>query len=84
MSDETVGYLLGFCYRFEIKGLDMPWRRPFVDCTGTTRHQPDANNPNLVIEEKLVILDNGNEIRSITVTPEQFFVTTVAKRVKRR
>jgi hypothetical protein len=55
----------------------------YPDCTGATRHQPDANNPNLVIEERLVILDNGNEIRSITVAPPLFMVTTVGKRVRK-
>lgn len=55
----------------------------FPDCTGLTRHQPDAGNPNLVIEERLVILDNGNEVRSITVAPPLFRVTTVSKRVRK-
>ncbi len=56
----------------------------FPDCTAVALNQPDASNPNLVIEEKLVIVDNGNETRSITVLPVQFMVTTVGKRVKSR
>ena len=56
----------------------------YPDCTGVTSHQPDPNNPNLVIEERLVIVDNGNETRSITVLPAQFMVTTVGRRVKSR
>jgi len=54
------------------------------DCTGVTYFYPDQNNPNLVIQEKFVILDNGNEIRSITETPPPLMITAVSKRVRKR
>jgi hypothetical protein len=54
------------------------------DCTGTTFFQPDPNNPNLVIQEIIVILDDGNEIRAIGQTPAPLMVSSVAKRVHGR
>jgi hypothetical protein len=53
----------------------------FPDCSGVTEFQPDPNNPNLVIRERFVILDNGNEIRAMAETPAPLMVTTVGKRV---
>jgi len=53
-----------------------------ADCTGTTSFQPDPiNNPNLVIQEIMVIVADGNEIRAIGQTPAPLMVTSVAKRV---
>jgi hypothetical protein len=51
------------------------------DCTGVTSFQPDPNNPFVVIRERLVILDKGKEIRSITETPAPTMVSSVAKRI---
>jgi len=56
----------------------------FPDCSGVTEFQPDPNNPNLVIRERFVILDNGNEIWSMAETPAPLMVTTVGKRVRKR
>lgn len=55
----------------------------YPDCTGITSFQPDPNVP-LVIQERFVILDDGNEIRSITESPGPLMITSVAKRVRRR
>ena len=55
-----------------------------ADCTAITYFQPDPGNPNIVIKEKLVILDNGNEIRSITEAPPPLMVSAVSKRIKKR
>ena len=52
------------------------------DCTGTTSFQPDPNGP-LVIQERFVIVDEGNEIRSITEAPAPLMITSVAKRVRK-
>jgi hypothetical protein len=49
-----------------------------ADCTGTTLFQP---GPGAFIEEKLVIIDYGHEIRSITVTPQPLMVSAIAKRI---
>lgn len=54
------------------------------DCTGKTYFQPDPNNPNLVIEETFVIVDNGNEIQSIVQSPPPLMVSSVSKRVRKR
>jgi hypothetical protein len=54
-----------------------------ADCTGTTSFQPDPNNPNFVIVERFVIVDGGNEIRSIGETPAALMVTSVATRVRK-
>jgi hypothetical protein len=51
------------------------------DCSGVTLFQPDPNNPNLVIREKLVILRSGAEIRAMTESPAPLMVTSVAKRI---
>jgi len=53
------------------------------DCIGTTSFQPDPNNPNFVIVERFVIVDGGNEIRSIGESPAALMVTSVAKRVRK-
>jgi len=56
----------------------------FPDCSGATYFQPDPNNPGLVIKETFVILDNGNELRSIAESPAPLMVSSVAKRVHKR
>jgi len=55
-----------------------------ADCTGETYFQPDPNNPNLVIKEKIVIVNNGNGILAITQSPPTLMVSTVATRVQKR
>jgi hypothetical protein len=35
----------------------------------------------VLIEERAVIVDYGNEVRSITVSPQPLMMTTVGKRV---
>lgn len=52
------------------------------DCSGITLFQPDPNNPNLVIKERIVVLRGGREIRSITESPAPLMVSSVAKRIK--
>jgi hypothetical protein len=49
-----------------------------ADCTGSTLFQP---GPGVSIEEALVIVDYGFEVRSITITPLQLMVTSVGKRI---
>jgi len=48
-----------------------------ADCSGSTRFEPA---PGVVLEERIVVLDYGHEIRSISTTPQPIMVTTVAKR----
>jgi len=55
-----------------------------ADCTGSTYFQPDPNNPNLIIKEKIVIVNNGNQILAITQSPPTLMVSTVATRVQKR
>jgi hypothetical protein len=52
------------------------------DCTGVTLFQPDPNNPNLVIKEKIIVLRGGAEIRAIAESPAPLMVSSVAKRIK--
>ena len=49
-----------------------------ADCTGMTLFQP---GPGVVIEERTVIVDYGNEVRSITVRPQALMATAAAKRI---
>jgi hypothetical protein len=49
-----------------------------ADCTATTLFQP---GPGAVIEEKMVIIDFGHEVRSITVSPQPLMVSAIAKRI---
>lgn len=49
-----------------------------ADCTFTTQFEP---GPGVLIEERAVILDYGNEVRSITVSPQPLMVTAVGKRI---
>jgi hypothetical protein len=49
-----------------------------ADCTGSTLFQP---GPGVSIEEHMVIVDYGYEVRSITVSPAANMVTTIGKRI---
>ena len=49
-----------------------------ADCSAVTLFEP---GPGVVIEEKLVILDYGHEIRSITTRPQPLMVSASAKRI---
>jgi len=60
---------------------DQPGTGTYVvnaDCTGRTVFQPA---PGITIEERLVVVDYGHEMRSITVSPQPVMTTTVAKRI---
>jgi hypothetical protein len=48
-----------------------------ADCSGITRFAPA---PGILIEERMVVVDFGHEIRTITSTPAPIMVTAVAKR----
>jgi hypothetical protein len=52
------------------------------DCTGATQFQPAPGAP--VIEERIVLVDGGSELYSITVSPLPVMVSTVAKRIDPR
>jgi len=49
-----------------------------ANCTGLTQFEPA---PGMVIEERLVIVRRGREMRSITATPAGVMVTTVAAQI---
>ena len=49
------------------------------DCTGSTQLKPAPGAP--VIEERIVIVDGGSELYSVTVSPLPTMVSTVAKRI---
>lgn len=49
-----------------------------ADCTGRTLFQP---GPGISIEERMVIVDYGHEVRSITASPPPLMATTVGKRI---
>jgi hypothetical protein len=51
------------------------------DCTGIIRFQP---GPGILIEERLVIVDNGREIRAAVMVPTAVVITSVHQRVHRR
>ena len=52
------------------------------DCTAATQFQPAPGAP--VIEERIVIVDGGTELHSITVSPLSLMVSTVGKRTAPR
>ena len=52
------------------------------DCTAATQFQPAPGAP--VIEERIVIVDGGTELHSITVSPLSLMVSTVGKRTPPR
>jgi hypothetical protein len=51
------------------------------DCSGVAQAQP---NPTTLLEERFVIVDDGNEIRSMTSLPAPVMVTGVYKRTNTR
>jgi hypothetical protein len=51
------------------------------DCTGVAQAQP---GPGILLEERFVIVDNGNEIRSMTSLPPPVMVTGTYKRIHTR
>ena len=52
-----------------------------ADCTGIIRFQP---GPGILIEERLVIVDNGREIRAAVMVPTAVAITSVHQRIHRR
>lgn len=52
-----------------------------ADCTGSTRFEPV---PGIIVEGRFVIVDDGNEIRSLSAAPPGAMVAGVEKRVRRR
>jgi hypothetical protein len=51
------------------------------DCTGIIRAQP---LPGIVIEERMVIVDNGREIRAAVMVPTAVVITSVHQRIHQR
>jgi hypothetical protein len=51
------------------------------DCTGVIRFQP---GPGILIEERLVIVDNGREIRAAVMVPTAVVISSVHQRIRRR
>jgi hypothetical protein len=51
------------------------------DCSAVTLFQP---GPGITIEERMVIVDHGSEIRSIVSSPVAVMVSTVQKRIDHR
>jgi outer membrane lipoprotein SlyB len=52
-----------------------------ADCTGIVRFQPA---PGVVTEERLVIVDNGREIRTAVMVPSAVMITGVHQRIHSR
>lgn len=52
-----------------------------ANCTATTSFQPA---PGVVIEERMVILHDGSELRTMALSPPGVMVTGVHKRIDRR
>jgi hypothetical protein len=48
------------------------------DCTAITRFMP---GPGITIEERLVIVEGGQEVMSIVSTPQPVMVSTVQKKM---
>jgi hypothetical protein len=72
-----------------VKGSITPWVPDRVgggtydvapDCTAVVRLQPF---PGIVLEERLIIVDDGREVRSATMLPPPVMATGVARRVHR-
>ena len=51
------------------------------DCTGIARFE---SAPGVPIEERLVIVDNGREIRTMTASPAPVMVTGIHQRIHTR
>jgi hypothetical protein len=52
-----------------------------ADCTGVVRFSPA---PGVLIEERLVIVDNGREIRTAVMVPTAVMITGVHQRLHSR
>ena len=52
-----------------------------ADCSGVTLFQP---GPGITIEERMVIVDHGKEIRTIVSSPLASMVSSVQKRIDHR
>lgn len=52
-----------------------------ADCTGVVRFQPA---PGVLVEERLVIVDNGREIRTAVMVPPAVMITGVHQRLHSR
>jgi hypothetical protein len=52
-----------------------------ADCTGVVRFQPA---PGVLLEERLVIVDNGREIRTAVMVPTAVMMTGVHQRIHTR
>ena len=52
-----------------------------ADCTGIVRFQAA---PGVLLEERLVIVDNGREIRTAVMVPTAVMITSVQQRIHRR
>ena len=52
-----------------------------ADCTGIVRFQPA---PGVLLEERLVIVDNGREIRTAVMVPTAVMITGVHQRIHSR
>ena len=51
------------------------------DCSGATHFEP---GPGITLEERLVIVDDGDEIRTIVSLPTSVMVSTVQKKMNTR
>jgi hypothetical protein len=51
------------------------------DCTAVAQLEPA---PGVLIEERMVIVDHGSEIRSMSAAPPPVMVTAIQKRIDRR
>ncbi len=51
------------------------------DCTGVTFFQP---GPGITLEERMVIVNHGREIRTIVSSPQAVMISTEQKRIDRR
>ena len=51
------------------------------DCTGIARFQP---GPGILLEERLVIVDDGREIRTMVLAPAGVMITGVHQRIHTR
>ena len=51
------------------------------DCTGIARFQP---GPGILLEERMVIIDDGREIRTMVLAPAGVMVTGVHQRIHKR
>jgi hypothetical protein len=79
-----------FIQRDNVKGAITGWvpdREGFgtyevsEDCTAVTRFEP---GPGVIIEERLVIVDGGDEAMSVVSSPQPVMVSTVQKRMAAR